>query len=1149
MRVQRPSRRRFLTRVWDRGHGPLLTLGIAVVAARLAATPIGFAASGALLPLAVLYSTLAGGTVPGLLGAGIAFGALAAARSAPDAPFTYTAGDAYALLAAGIGLVAAVLLAARYRARLDRAIDRERAARDDAESARREAAAIFERITDGFLAFDRDWRVTYVNARGEEFLGRARDELLGANYWDAFPELVGSRFYVEYYRAVADRVPVRFEAESRVNPGQVLEVHAYPSEDGLSVYFQNITERKRAVEALRASEDHFRALIDNAADIIAILDPEHRIRFIGPAVERILGYAPAELIGRRLIDLVHPHDLNAADDVFERVVLTPKETTRAELRFRHRDGAWRVIEYALRNLLHDPSIRGIVINARDVTERKEAELASRASEERYRSLVNGIPIGLYRTLPDGTILDANDALVELLGYPDRQTLLDVKAVDLYVDPRDRRRFQELMEQDGSVRDFEARLVRMDGSTVPVRLNARAVVNAAGEVVHFEGAMEDITERLEAEQTARETLELYRLLQRATNDPIYDWDIAGAVLHWNEAACAVFDYAPEDIRPDLGWWTERLHPDDRERIIAGLQAAIDGGEEVWADEYRFRRGDGSYASVFDRGHIVRAEDGEPVRMIGSMIDVTERRRAEDALRQSEERYRTIFEYAGDGILITDHDGDLVQVNERACRLTGFDRDELLRMNIADLVAGDRAQNLEDYRQLVRDIGDGGHFTAADRFMRRKDGSSFQFDVNAVALESGLIMAVVRDISERARAEEERRRLEEQLRQAQKMEAVGRLAGGIAHDFNNLLTAIQGHAEVLLDGTDPEDAVRQGLDQIRRAAERAAILTHQLLAFSRRQVLQPRIIDLNRAVRDVESMLVRVIGEDIELVTGLDPGIGPVRADPGQIEQVIMNLVMNARDAMPTGGRITIETMNATLTADDVQHHDYAVQPGDYVLLTVTDTGEGMSEDVQAHIFEPFFTTKELGKGTGLGLSTVYGIVKQSGGYIWVRSEVGAGTCFRVYLPRAGACEALDAAVDDGRDEPSDALPSGTETVLLVEDEEAVRSLVRKILEQRGYCVLEARSGSEALALSAKHPGPIDLLLTDVVMPEMSGRELAERLLPDRPGTRVLFISGYTEDAVVRHGIQNTRISFLEKPFSPGALARKVREVLDMQNAPA
>lgn len=1139
MRAPRPNGRRPRCYPWGAVHAPL---PIFVVAAAVLTFPVQTPVAVALLILAAGYAALAGGLVHGLAATAIAWGTLAHEWMRPDrAPDVWPV-DAAGPIAVGLALAAGVALAGWHRRRLLRA-------REEAASASAERHEILERITDGYLALDREWRIVDVNARGAAFVDRPREELIGAHLWEAFPELVGSRAYTELYRAVADGVPVRFATESLVRPGRHLEVQAYPSPGGLSVHFQDVTDRNRATEALRENQERFRALIENAADIVAVVDLERRIRFISPAVRRVLGYSPDHVIGWNPIDLVHPEDVASADGMFETVVLAPRKTVTAELRFRHRDGSWRFLEYSLRNALHNPSIRGIVVNARDVTERKEAESAVRASEERYRSLVNGIPIGLFRTLPDGTILDANNAVVELLGYPDRQTLLDAATAQAFADPRDGERFVEALARDGMVLGFETRLVRTDGTTVPVRLTARAVRDSNGKVMYFDGAVEDISQRYEAEEAARKTLELFHLLQRATNDSVYDWDIAAGTLHWNEATHAVFAYSPEDIFPDFDWWADRLHPDDRDRVMTGLREAIQRGDEVWTAEYRFLRGDGTYASVLDRGHIVRNSAGIAIRMIGSMLDVTERKRAEDALRQSEERYRTIFEYAGDGILISDQQGRLVQVNERACRMTGFSREELLSMNIADLIDGDPEENAAYYRDLVRQIRGSGHFNSADRRMRRKNGPSFEYDVNAVALESGLIMSIVRDISERARAEEERRRLEEQLRQAQRMEAVGRLAGGIAHDFNNLLTAIQGYAEVLLEGNGLDDASRAGLEQIRQATNRAAKLTNQLLAFSRQQVLQPRIIDLNRTVREIEAMLVRIIGEDIELVTDLAPDIGAVQADPGQIEQVIVNLVVNARDAMPTGGRISIRTCNAELTPADAKRHAYVVRTGHYVKLTVADTGEGMEPEVQARIFEPFFTTKERGKGTGLGLSTVYGIVKQSGGYIWVQSEKGVGTVFEVYLPRVADAQRVVEASGDGRPERPTEAPRGTETVLLVEDEESVRSLIRKILEQRGYVVLEARSGQEALDLCATYEGPIDLLLTDVVMPEMSGRELAERLLPTRAETRVLFMSGYTEDAVVRHGIENTRINFLEKPFSPAALARKVREVLDMQSAPA
>ena len=388
----------------------------------------------------------------------------------------------------------------------------------------------------------------------------------------------------------------------------------------------------------------------------------------------------------------------------------------------------------------------------------------------------------------------------------------------------------------------------------------------------------------------------------------------------------------------------------------------------------------------------------------------------------------------------------------------------------------------------------------------------------------------------------RTLEEQLRQSQKMEAVGQLAGGIAHDFNNLLTAILGSTQLLLQATPPDDPRHEDAVEIKNAGVRAAELTRQLLAFSRRQVLAPKVLGLNAVVAHMQKMLRRLLGEDIELSVTLAPEAGSVNADPGQLEQVLLNLAVNARDAMPTGGRLNIETIRVT-PASELAERRHRLPPGDYACLAVTDTGNGMDEATQAHLFEPFFTTKEVGRGTGLGLATVYGIVKQSGGYIWVYSEVGHGTTVKVYLPRVPADEvAPSLSAPAPAAEPSEAR-GGPETVLLVEDAAPVRSLARRSLEARGYTVLDAADGATALDLAARHRGGIDVLVTDVVMPGMSGRELAERLAPERPRMKVLYTSGYTDDAMVRQGVLTAGVAFLQKPFVPETLARKVREVLD------
>jgi PAS domain S-box-containing protein len=402
----------------------------------------------------------------------------------------------------------------------------------------------------------------------------------------------------------------------------------------------------------------------------------------------------------------------------------------------------------------------------------------------------------------------------------------------------------------------------------------------------------------------------------------------------------------------------------------------------------------------------------------------------------------------------------------------------------------------------------------------------------------------DITASKEAERGRAQLEEQLRQAQKIDSIGRLAGGVAHDFNNILTAIRGYAELMLLELAPGDPMRSSVTEIRRAGERAADLTRQLLAFSRRQLLQPRVLALNSLIADSIKMLKRLLGEDIELVTLLDPELGHVKADAGQMDQIILNLALNARDAMPQGGKLTLETRNVVLQEEYAQKH-FSLQPGSYIMFAISDIGCGMDSQTLSHIFEPFFTTKEPGKGTGLGLSTVYGIVQQSGGSIWVYSEPGRGTTFKIYLPRIEEPLGEAEAEEKQRTEPDS--PRGSETIFVVEDDEIVRKLTSQALRRYGYRVVEAVNGREALLACEKHPGTIPLMITDVVMPQMGGPELADRLRELHPETQVLFMSGYTDDAVVRHGILDAALYFLQKPFTPAALVRKVRAILDQETA--
>ncbi len=592
------------------------------------------------------------------------------------------------------------------------------------------------------------------------------------------------------------------------------------------------------------------------------------------------------------------------------------------------------------------------------------------------------------------------------------------------------------------------------------------------------------------------------------------------------------YEPDELVNDsMLSYADLIHPDDVSLGWEGVQTAV-AEERPFKLTYRIRTADGEEKWVWEQGVGIKDDDGEIVALEGFIIDTTERRRAE----QANKLLATAVEQGAEAIVITGLDGTIQYVNPSFERITGYTREDVIGKNPRLLASG--KHDGEFYGAMWGALARGevwsGHF-----INRRNDGALYRQDatISPVRDTAGQVINYV----SAARDVTRERELEEQLRQSQKMEAIGQLAGGVAHDFNNLLTAIIGNSEMLLAGMDSGDPRRVDLEEIRLAGERAASLTRQLLAFSRRQVMEPVVFDLNSVVENMSKMIQRLIGEDVELVTTLDLDLQPVNADPGQIEQVILNLAVNARDAMCEGGKLLIETVNAELDSEYLGKH-LPAEPGCYVMLAISDTGSGMDEEVRSRIFEPFFTTKEAGKGTGLGLSMVYGIVKQSNGYIWVYSEPEKGTTIKVYLPCVEARERTDESTARAADKAA-RLPAEGGTALLVEDDDAVRAVVRKTLESNGFTVVEARTGAEAKRLADDFPASIDFLITDLVMSEISGRDLAQQVAALRPGIKVLYMSGYSDNAVLRHGMLTPDMEFLAKPFTQEKLLDKVRQILE------
>lgn len=911
--------------------------------------------------------------------------------------------------------------------------------------------AVLDNTRMAVFQMDHQQHCVYANAAAEQLTGYTLAQMQGRPLHDVvhhkYPD--GSHYPLEECpidRAFPERAQMSGE-ELFVAPDGSFYPVAFTASPilndagkpvGTVIEARNIAEEKAARERLM----QLAAIAEQSRDFIGIADADAGLVFVNEAGLRMMGLPNLDAAcAVPLLDyfapscrqLIAEQALSAAerDNYWEGEVTLRRVDSGVEFPvlynlFPIRDAEGRLTHYAT--------------VTRDLSEKRAADAALRSSEAYLRLLLDSTSEAFYAIDNAGVLTMCNRAFLQMLGFADEAQIVG-------------RNIHEVIHHshaDGTVYTREdcpiarcARLgkpvhvsdeffYRADGERFPVEYRASPIY-AEGTLKGAICTFSDISERREAEQAILEAQELYRLAARATNDAIWDWHFATNDVLWNDALQAAYGWAPELVEPTGEWWLEQIHPDDRQRIDDSIHRAIDGTAESWTDEYRFKCADGSYTSVFDRGHIIRDADGVAVRMIGAMLDLTDRRRAEDALRE---------------------------LNER------------LEQRVAEAIA-------------------------------------------------------------------EREQVEEALRQAQKMEAVGQLTGGIAHDFNNMLAVVLGSLDLLRRRLGAADTrTLRYLDAASDGARRATLLTQRLLAFSRQQPLRPEAINANRLVAGMSDILRHSLGGDIRLETVLAGGLWRAEADPHQLENVILNLAINARDAMPDGGWLTIETANCHLDDRYVSSH-IGITAGQYVMIAVTDTGVGMAPEVVAKAFDPFFTTKAVGKGTGLGLSQVYGFVRQSGGHVKIYSEVGQGTTIKVYLPRlVGPDEELEA-------EPlllDTPLGEHMELILVVEDEPAVRQFSVDALTELGYRVLEADGAASALRLLEMHRD-ISLLFTDVVMPETNGAKLAEHARRLRADLRVLFTTGYTRNAVVHNGVLDPGVDLIGKPYSIEELAAKVRDVLD------
>jgi two-component system cell cycle sensor histidine kinase/response regulator CckA len=1057
--------------------------------------------------------------------------------------------------------------------------------------------SIFNASDDGILIHDHDGNILDVNRMAARLLGYNTTELLNRNVSVLVPEVSSREPHPSDQPAVTES-GAHYEIELQRKSGETFpaEISSMPfkmnGKSAVQKIIRDISQRRKMELELTRSEKKLQSIMRSVPDIVYQLDEDSNITFMSDSI-REYGYEPEELLGQNIFDLIHPKDRERARYHVNERRTGDRRTRSFEFRFLTRDHKYVSWDIHARGIYQEPvfmldaeglynsdipsadNYLGSLGVARDITGKKLAESALRESERKLNAILSSMVDSVFLFDDNGSLISSHSHnnnffkdTSDKIGEP-FQKLFPRRLHSIFSQALKENRSGKVSEQEfwlkqkGKQSWYSAKFsptfsdIQYNGSVVVIR---------------------DISEQKHTEQALKRKNRQHELLLETARHLTSTLDVTdvltqigkGAKTILKAAGCFIYitdgtGKAPSPvIKIHSAEMKKTLKSDIEQQKIHTIRAIrsrkgliinrppdtgnnglsshlivvpfitgkkVLGTMCLQRSDSPFSAEDLSLAGTFAAYASAALNNAQTHQELQK--EVKERLEAEKSHRESEERYRQFFEEDLTGDYISTAKGELLACNTAFLRIFGFEnRKEALQTNVMKLYP-----NPDDRKALLKLLSKNKKLEYHEMELRRSDGKP----VFVIANMAGKFDAggKLHEIKGYLFDNTEQKVLQQQFRQAQKMEAIGRLAGGVAHDFNNLLTIINGYSELILHRIPKNNPFVKDIKQIKQAGEKASRLTNQLLAFSRRQVMQPKLINLNSVVKDVNKMLYRLIGEDIELVINLQPNLGIIQTDPGQLEQVLMNLAVNARDAMPNGGKLTIETANVTFTRNYVHRH-IAVQPaGNYVMLSVSDSGIGMNEETQAHIFEPFFTTKEYGKGTGLGLSTVYGIVKQSGGFIWVTSEMGHGTTFTIYFPE------MKGEARDTETAPKHLSKSleGDETILLVEDEDMVRDMAVRILKEKGFTVLASAKGEEAMTLSQQYQGPIHMMVTDIVMPGISGKKLVQEIKKSRPDLKVLYISGYTDEIISQQGLLDKNIEFLQKPFLPEKLLTTLRNILD------